>query len=104
MAIATTASSSPEQSLISVDITPTTSLSIHPNPLPTPLGIPRLFVPSTHRRLGVATRLLSAAARTCVHGCALDPREGEVAFTQPTGDGAGVMRAWGGGGIRIYEE
>jgi N-acetyltransferase len=34
----------------------------------------------------------------------LDPRRGEVAFTQPTGDGSAVMHRWGGGGMRIYEE
>ncbi|PFH50089.1 hypothetical protein AMATHDRAFT_146061 [Amanita thiersii Skay4041] len=75
----------------------------HPEHLPTPMGIPRLFVASTHRRQGIATKLLTAAARTFIHGCVLDPRKGQVAFTQPTGDGNAVMLKWGGGGVRIYE-
>ncbi|KAG5635920.1 hypothetical protein H0H81_009661 [Sphagnurus paluster] len=79
-------------------------LFCHPTPLPTPMGISRLFVPSTHRRQGIARHLLSAAAATFIHGCPLDPRKGEVAFTQPTGDGSAVMMDWGGGGVRIYEE
>ncbi|KIJ27443.1 hypothetical protein M422DRAFT_215844 [Sphaerobolus stellatus SS14] len=70
----------------------------------TPLGIPRLFVPSTHRRQGIAKLLLDAAAKTFVHGYALDPSKGQVAFSQPTGDGRKVMEAWGKGGVRIYQE
>jgi N-acetyltransferase len=76
----------------------------HPEFLSTPMGIPRLFVASTHRRQGVATKLLTAAARTFIHGYELDPRKGEIAFTQPTGDGKAVMFKWGCGGVRIYEE
>lgn len=76
----------------------------HPELLATPMGIPRMFVASTHRRQGVATKLLTAAARTFIHGYELDPRKGEIAFTQPTGDGKAVMFKWGCGGVRIYEE
>lgn len=94
--------SSPRRDLIPVDAS--SSLFCHPAPLPTPLGIPRLFVPSTHRRQGIASHLLTAAANTFIHGCPLDPAKGEVAFTQPTGAGGSVMKAWGGGGVRIYEE
>jgi len=92
----------PTATLIAVDTS--TGLFCHPAPLPTPLGIPRLFVPSTHRRQGIASKLLSTAAETFIHGCPLDPRKGQVAFTQPTGDGGAVMCEWGGGGVRIYEE
>lgn len=81
-----------------------TGLFCHPAPLPTPLGIPRLFVSSVHRRLGIASKLLSAAAETFIYGCPLDPRKGQVAFTQPTGDGNAVMQYWGAGGVRVYEE
>jgi len=95
-------SPTPTATLVAVDTS--TGLFCHPAPLPTPLGIPRLFVPSTHRRLGIASKLLSAAARTFVHGCPLDPSKGQVAFTQPTGDGNAVMQRWGKGGVRIYEE
>lgn len=75
-----------------------------PTPLPTPLGIPRLFVPSEYRHQGVASALLTAAARTFVYGCPLDPAKGQVAFSQPTGAGRGVMLNWGKGGVRIFQE
>jgi len=92
----------PTSSLIAVDTS--TGLFCHPEPLPTPLGIPRIFVVSTHRRQGIASRLLSAAAATFVHGCPVDPAKGEVAFTQPTGAGHALMQIWGKAGARIYEE
>ncbi|PCH38147.1 hypothetical protein WOLCODRAFT_130714 [Wolfiporia cocos MD-104 SS10] len=90
------------RTLIPVDTS--TNLYVHPNPLPTPMGIPRLFVSSTHRRLSIASRLLSAAAQTFILGCPLDPAKGEVAFTQPTGAGKAILEKWGRGGVRIYEE
>ncbi|OSX65115.1 hypothetical protein POSPLADRAFT_1083951, partial [Postia placenta MAD-698-R-SB12] len=106
MAIATdsdvsacTAQTSP---LIPVDTS--TNLYVHPAPLSTPMGIPRLFVSSTHRRLGIASHLLSAAAETFILGCPLNPAKGEIAFTQPTGAGKAILEAWGKGGIRIYDE
>jgi N-acetyltransferase len=93
---------SSDTTLVSVDAT--AGLYCHPQLLPTPLGIPRLFVPSSHRRQGIATHLLTAAAATFVHGCPLDPARGEVAFTQPTGAGRAVMNEWGKGGVRVYDE
>lgn len=95
-------SRSQTQSLVAVD--PSSGLFCHPSPIPTPLGIPRLFVPSAHRRQGIATHLLSAAAATFIHGCPLDPTKGQVAFTQPTQGGRAVMEKWGKGSARIYEE
>ncbi|KAG6887823.1 hypothetical protein C0995_012370 [Termitomyces sp. Mi166 len=89
-------------SLIAVDSS--TGLFCDPKLLPTPLGVSRLFVPAAQRRQGVARHLLSAAAETFIHGCPLDPRKGQVAFTQPTGDGKAVMMGWGGGEVRIYQE
>ena len=88
--------------LLAVDTS--SGLFCHPEPLPTPLGIPRLFVSSAHRRQGIATRLLTAAANTFVHGCLLDPLKGDVAFTQPTTAGNAVMQCWGKGFVRIYHE
>lgn len=85
-------------------INPFSWCTCSPRLYPTPLGIPRLFVPSNHRRQGIASLLLTAAAKTFVHGCELDPTKGEVAFSQPTGDGRKVMESWGKGGVRIYQE
>jgi len=86
--------------LVAVD----SGLFCHPEPLPTPMGIPRLFVPCTYRRQGIASVLLNAAAATFIRGCPIDPKFGQVAFTQPTGDGKAVMLKWGGDSVRIYEE
>ncbi|TFK29810.1 hypothetical protein FA15DRAFT_608577 [Coprinopsis marcescibilis] len=76
----------------------------NPKLLPTAMGISRLFVSSTYRRQGIARRLLSAAASTFIPGCPLDPHKGEIAFSQPTGNGAQVMHSWGGGNVRVYED
>jgi len=81
-----------------------TNLCCSPEPLPTPMGISRLFVSSSHRRLGIAQSLLDAASATFIHGCPLDPTIGQVAFSQPTGMGQAVMKSWGKGGVRVYEE
>lgn len=80
------------------------NLYCRPEQIRTPMGIPRLFVSSTHRRKGIAQLLLTAAAKTFIHGCELDPEKGEVAFSQPTSMGRVVMEKWGKGGVRVYEE
>ncbi|KAI5124385.1 hypothetical protein M0805_008988 [Coniferiporia weirii] len=72
--------------------------------VPTPMGVPRLFVSSAYRRRGIAQALLAAAAKTFIYGCELDPTKGEVAFSQPTSMGRTVMEKWGKGAVRIYEE
>jgi N-acetyltransferase len=66
------------------------------------MGISRLFVSSSHRRMGIAQSLLDAAAATFIHGCPLDPKKGQVAFSQPTGMGQAVMEHWGC--TKVYEE
>ena len=91
-----------QEDLVTVDVS--TSLYCSPEPLPTPLGISRIFVSSSYRRLGVASRLLTAAAENFIHGIALDPAKGEVAFTQPTASGKVLMEKWGKKGARIYRE
>ncbi|KZV77813.1 hypothetical protein EXIGLDRAFT_847956 [Exidia glandulosa HHB12029] len=73
-----------------------------PEPHPTPLGIPRVFVPTTYRRKGIARALIDAAARTAIHGCPLDPRNGQLAFSQPTDSGRRLMDSCGV--QRVYEE
>lgn len=80
------------------------NLYCKPEQLPTPLGIPRLFVSSAYRRKGIAQAVLAAAARSFIHGCPLDPKKGEVAFSQPTSMGRAVMEKWGGGSVRVYAE
>ncbi|KAJ4479469.1 hypothetical protein C8R41DRAFT_504066 [Lentinula lateritia] len=110
MAVAPLSSSVPEnvdaipssRSLLTMN--DTTGLFCYPELLPTALGISRIFVTSTQRRQGIASSLLSAAAQTAVHGCVLDPKDGQIAFSQTTGDGIALMRNWGQGGIRIYDE
>ncbi|KAJ3789880.1 hypothetical protein GGU10DRAFT_342094 [Lentinula aff. detonsa] len=87
-----------------VTLDDSSGLFCYPELLPTALGISRIFVTSAQRRKGIASCLLSAAARTFVHGCVLDPKDGQVAFSQTTGDGLALMRNWGQGGVRIYDE
>ncbi|KAG8956813.1 hypothetical protein FRC04_000291 [Tulasnella sp. 424] len=96
-------SSSPAQDLVWVDI-PDGGIFCDPTPLPTPMGIHRVFVSSEHRHQGIACALLSAAAKTFIYRCPLDPAKGEIAFSQPTSAGRGVMVRWGMGGVRIFEE
>lgn len=87
---------------------PAPSLPLHllisssPTPLPTPLGIHRLFTIPSYRSLGLAQVLLDAACETMVYGCAFNPHKGEVAFSQPTQSGRAVMEKWGGGGVRVF--
>jgi N-acetyltransferase len=100
-------SSAPDPTPITVqfsDDSSDTGLFCSPTALPTPLGIPRLFVSSSHRHKGIASLLLDATARTFIHGCPLRPELGHVAFSQPTRAGRGVMERWGKGGVRIYQE
>ncbi|KAG8869242.1 hypothetical protein FRC20_001868 [Serendipita sp. 405] len=75
-----------------------------PSPLPTPVGISRILVSMDCRRKGVAESLLNEVCRTFIHGCHLDPGKGQIAFSQPTGDGQKLMTRWGRGGVRIFEE
>ena len=79
-------------------------LYCRPEHLPTPMGVPRLFVSSAHRRKGIALALLDAAAKSFIYGHELDPAKGEIAFSQPTSMGRTVMEKWGKGGVRIYKE
>lgn len=42
------------------------------------------------------------ACEHTVYGCTFDPTKGEVAFSQPTESGRGVMERWGGGEVRVF--
>lgn len=90
----------PQLALVHVD----GGLFCNPERLPTPAGIPRLFVSSVHRRKGIAEALLDAICGNFIHGCQLDPLNGELAFSQPTSLGRTVMEKYGKGGIRVFEE
>ncbi|KAI0724044.1 hypothetical protein C8T65DRAFT_628304 [Cerioporus squamosus] len=90
-------SSSSATSVTLLPVDSSTNLYVHPQPLPTPMGIPRLFVSSEHRRLGIASRLLSAAAETFILGCPLSPARAHGCWQA-------VLESWGKGGVRIYEE
>lgn len=100
MKVAVQEALSDESNMVHVD----NGLYCYPEPLPCIMGIPRLFVSSSHRRKGIATRLLNSAARTFVHGYELNAKAGDIAFSQPTTMGRLVMESWGKGAIRIYEE
>ena len=71
-------------------------------PLPTPLGIHRLFTIPTYRSIGLAKMLLDAACANTIAGTSFDPRKGEVAFSQPTNSGRITMEKWGGGEVRVF--
>lgn len=73
-----------------------------PKRLDTPLGIHRVFTIPTYRSLGIAQLLLDAACRYTVYGCSFDPLKGQVAFSQPTNSGRGVMTKWGQGQVRVF--
>ncbi|CAE7215264.1 unnamed protein product [Rhizoctonia solani] len=99
------ASNTPKSDLLCVDVGSSGgNVYCDPNPIPTTLGIPRLFVVPSYRRQGIAHALLDAVAKTAIWGCPLDPTSGQIAFSQPTASGYAVMKGWGGDNIRIYEE
>ncbi|KAH7341482.1 hypothetical protein B0J17DRAFT_714655 [Rhizoctonia solani] len=98
------ASKTLKSDLVCMDIGSLGNVYCDPDPIPATLGIPRLFVIPSHRRLGISRALLDAAARTAIWGCPLDPTSGQIAFSQPTASGHAVMKDWGGHNIRIYEE
>jgi len=71
-------------------------------PLPTPLGIHRLFTIPSYRSLGLAKLLLDAACEHTTYGCTFDPAKGQVAFSQPTNSGRITMEKWGKGMVRVF--
>ncbi|BGP39019.1 hypothetical protein JCM10449v2_002957 [Rhodotorula kratochvilovae] len=69
-----------------------------PTPLPTLLGIQRIWTSTSARRHGLASRLLDFAAAKYVYGSpiARERRAADFAFSQPTGKGQKLARAWTG--------
>ncbi|ODO06180.1 hypothetical protein L198_01412 [Cryptococcus wingfieldii CBS 7118] len=78
------------------------SVSCEPTHLPTPLGIHRLYTIPSYRSHHLSTHLLNAACAHTVYGCELDPKKGQVAFSQPTESGRKMMERWGGGEVRVF--
>ncbi|GAA5825682.1 hypothetical protein JCM3770_002796 [Rhodotorula araucariae] len=69
-----------------------------PTPLPTLLGIQRIWTSTSARRHGLASLLLDLAAAKYVYGSPI-PRErraADFAFSQPTGKGQKLAQAWTG--------
>jgi N-acetyltransferase len=65
------------------------------------LGVRRIWVHPTHRRRGVASRLLGAVSRDFVHGHSV--ARSAIAFTEPTADGSAFARAFcGSAAVRVY--
>ncbi|KAI5479818.1 N-acetyltransferase [Pseudohyphozyma bogoriensis] len=78
-----------------------------PTLLPTTLGIHRIWTSSSHRRSGLASIVLEAAARRFIYGCpiARNKRATEIAFSQPTGAGMALARRWTGtDAFRVFVE
>lgn len=76
-----------------------------PTPLPTLLGIQRIWTSTSSRRHGLASLLLDFAAGRYVYGSPI-PRErraADFAFSQPTGKGQKLARAWTGTkGFKVF--
>ncbi|KAK8186741.1 ESCO1/2 acetyl-transferase-domain-containing protein [Phyllosticta citribraziliensis] len=88
--------------------TPASTTLPSPSPqVPTHLGISRIWTSSSHRRAGVGSALLDAAARCFVYGYGAPPvPRDRVAFSQPTDMGRRLGVRWvggeGGRGLLVY--
>lgn len=79
------------------------SVSIGESSWPAILGVSRIWTCKSHRRQGVAGRLLDCARGAFVYG--MEVEKGMVAFSQPTESGGGLARGWfGGGEWKVYVE
>ncbi|KAK4055644.1 hypothetical protein OIV83_000190 [Microbotryomycetes sp. JL201] len=69
-----------------------------PTRVPVVLGVQRIWTSSKFRRRGLAARLLDAAAARCIYGYPIpqERRAADMAFSQPTGKGQALARAWTG--------
>ncbi|GAA5971913.1 hypothetical protein JCM11641_001568 [Rhodosporidiobolus odoratus] len=67
-----------------------------PTPLPTLLGIQRIWTSTSSRRSGLASLILNHVAARYVYGSPipLERRAIDFAFSQPTGKGQKLARAW----------
>ncbi|KAL8290284.1 hypothetical protein RQP46_003223 [Phenoliferia psychrophenolica] len=98
---ATTATSSPSSAPPSSPSSllqfgePSSAVFCSPTLHPTLLGVQRIWTSATHRRHGLAARLLDHAAKRFIYGCPVERATG-VAFSQPTGAGMKLARRWTG--------
>ncbi|WVW79992.1 hypothetical protein I302_101965 [Kwoniella bestiolae CBS 10118] len=97
-----TASEGKEEKKVVVESGGFGSVTCDPTPLPTPLGIHRLYISPSYRSKNLSEHLLNASCSNTIYGCNLDPTKGEVAFSQPTQSGRAVMEKWGKGGVRVF--
>ncbi|GAA5952489.1 hypothetical protein JCM21900_005326 [Sporobolomyces salmonicolor] len=69
-----------------------------PTPLPTLLGVQRIWTSTSSRRHGLATLLLDQMASCYIYGFPIshERRSVDVAFSQPTGKGQELARRWTG--------
>ncbi|GAA5911437.1 hypothetical protein JCM5296_004734 [Sporobolomyces johnsonii] len=69
-----------------------------PTPLPTLLGVQRIWTSTSSRRHGLATLLLNQMASRYIYGFPIshERRSVDVAFSQPTGKGQELARRWTG--------
>lgn len=77
------------------------SVSISDTPQPALLGISRIWTCSSHRRQGIAAKLLDCARETFIYGMQLE--KSIVAFSQPTESGGWLARGWFGADWRGEE-
>ncbi|GAA6029850.1 hypothetical protein JCM8097_001078 [Rhodosporidiobolus ruineniae] len=78
-----------------------------PTPLPTLLGVQRIWTSTPSRRCGLSSLLLTLSAAHYFYGCPIPPerRAVDFAFSQPTGKGQKLARAWTGSErFRVFEE
>ncbi|GAA6009047.1 uncharacterized protein JCM10292_002464 [Rhodotorula paludigena] len=76
-----------------------------PAPLPTLLGVQRIWTSTSSRRHGLASLLLNHVADKFVYGSPIpaERRRTEFAFSQPTGMGQKLAKAWTGtAGFRVF--
>lgn len=68
------------------------SLEVESVSRPALMGVARIWTCSSHRRRGIAARLLDCARETFIYGMHLE--KDMVAFSQPTESGGGLARGW----------
>lgn len=69
-----------------------------PTPVPTLIGIHRIWTSSSYRRSALASLLLDAVAARFIYAAPISKsaRKDAVAFSQPTGAGMALARSWTG--------